>query len=214
MNVLNERTPNSCGHARDLVDLRLADDDRVEDHVDEALRADGRCISRQHVDVRVARDDEGHERGHAAGDGVAALGRAVRRRTTGRRCRGADACRAGRAGRSARRRRSCGGRPPSRPGAARPRSTPSRIASPHSTTASGLTTRQSLTKRSASITSQRLFQDVAVGVGPAELEEAPEVAHVVARLRDRCRRRGSRPPCRPRGPCTLPLGSMKSAVPK
>src|SRR5687767_14436046 len=57
---------------------------------------------------------------------------------------------------------------------------PSRIASPQSTTTSGLTTRQFSTRRSASITSQPLVQDVAIRVGPAELEEPPEVAHVVA----------------------------------
>src|SRR2546428_422738 len=61
--------------------------------------------------------------------------------------------------------------------------TPSRIARPHSTTASGFTTRAPLTNRSAVTVSDRVFQDLAVGVGAPELEEAPEVARVVAHLR-------------------------------
>src|SRR5262245_10977025 len=59
---------------------------------------------------------------------------------------------------------------------------PPRTARAQSTTASGFTTRQFATRRSASIGSPRLLQDVAVGVGPAELEEPPEVAHVLAYL--------------------------------
>src|SRR4029077_16266137 len=59
---------------------------------------------------------------------------------------------------------------------------PSRMASPQSTKPSGLTTRQSRTNRSASIGSARGLDHVAVGVRAAGLHEAPEVAHVVARL--------------------------------
>src|SRR3989441_3758343 len=69
------------------------------------------------------------------------------------------------------------------PGASAATITPSRIARPHSTTASGFTTRAPLTNRSAVTVSDRVFQDLAVGVGAPELEEAPEVARVVAHLR-------------------------------
>src|SRR5258706_11308727 len=59
---------------------------------------------------------------------------------------------------------------------------PPRMASPQSTTPSGLTTRQSRTNRSASIGSARALYHVAVGVRATELQEAPQIAHVVADL--------------------------------
>ena len=65
------------GEARDLLDLRLAGDDRVEHHVHEAPGGDGLLHLRQHLDIRASGDDEGQERGHAAGDRVAALAGAV-----------------------------------------------------------------------------------------------------------------------------------------
>src|SRR5688500_2530592 len=68
------------------------------------------------------------------------------------------------------------------PGASTPTITPSRMARPHSTMASGFTTRAPLTKRSAVTGSDLVFQDLAVGVGTPELEEAPQLARVVARL--------------------------------
>ena len=77
----------------------------------------------------------------------------------------------------------------------------------------GLDDRQSLTRRSASITSQRLFHHVAVRVGPAELEEPPEVAHVVARLGIDVSKRISSS-LSPARHSTPPFGSMNSAVPK
>src|SRR5260370_23904536 len=59
---------------------------------------------------------------------------------------------------------------------------PPRMASPQSTTPSGLTTRQSRTNRSASIGSARALYHVAVGVRATELQEAPQISHVVAHL--------------------------------
>src|SRR2546425_2859310 len=58
---------------------------------------------------------------------------------------------------------------------------PSRIARPHSTTASGLTTRQPVRNRPAFTPLRRRPEDLAVGVRATELEEAPELPHVVAR---------------------------------
>ena len=66
------------GHPRDLVDLRLADDDGVKEHVDHALLRHRAPHLSQRVQIGAPRDHEGHQRGHAAGDGVPALRRAVR----------------------------------------------------------------------------------------------------------------------------------------
>src|SRR5262245_58130011 len=68
------------------------------------------------------------------------------------------------------------------PGRSTAATVPSWITRPQGTTVSGLTTRQSLTKRSAAIASTRLLQHVAVRIRPAELEESPQIAHVVACL--------------------------------
>src|SRR5919106_2964337 len=66
------------------------------------------------------------------------------------------------------------------PGASTATTRPSRMTRPQSKRASGRTTRASLMNRSA-VTASGRAEDLAVGVGPAELEEPPQVAGVVAR---------------------------------